>query len=205
MKLPISVLILAKNEEKTIRFCIHPLRKYVREIIVCDTGSTDKTREIVQSLGIKLIKRKLRHDFSSARNALVDQASQPWILMLDADRRIAAKDIPKLSGLLKKKGADAYDFPLRNYTNLLTVLYDWYRCKNEYPLEEKFSGAYGYYPSRHLIFFKNTPLLRFSFPVHETLLPDIERNRLKIKSADILIHHFEFKKGFAHHLKKHEW
>lgn len=205
MKLPISVLILAKNEEKTIRFCIEPLRRRVREILVGDTGSSDRTRAIARSLGARIVPLKIKNDFSKARNALLDKANQPWVLMLDADRRIAPGDVPKLADLLKKGGADAYEFSLRNYTNSPPMLCDWRKCKKKYPFEEKFSGAYGYYPSRHILFFKNTPLIRFCFPVHESLLPDIGKNRFKIKPAGIPVHHFEFKKGLRHHLKKHLW
>src|SRR3989338_152893 len=116
MKLPISLLILAKNEEKTIGFCIEPLKNYVQEIIVCDTGSKDRTIAIARSLGAKVIKMKLNNDFAAVRNAMIEKSSCPWLLQLDADSRIATCDLPLLFRLMSKKNVSAYEFPRRNYT-----------------------------------------------------------------------------------------
>lgn len=204
MKLPLSILILAKNEQNTIEYSISSLRTLASEILVYDTGSTDHTRKIALTLGAKLIYGNLGGDFSKARNAMLDLARFPWILQLDADSRIAVKDVSNLAPLLKKDRW-AYSFPRRNYTNALQSIKLWCPCRNEYPSEEKFSGAYGYYESEQVFLFRKDRRIRYRFPIHETVRPSLEENGLPIKKAGIVIHHFEFLKGMPHHLKKHRF
>ncbi|GEM_PF-2871706 len=182
---------------------MEPFRKIVGEILVCDTGSKDKTKEIAKSLGARVIEMKLDKDFSKVRNAMLEIAREPWLLTQDADFRIAHKDIPKLGPLILQKKADAYFFPVRSYSNLLQPLFKWIPCKGEYPREEKFSGAYGFYESKRILLFKNHPKIRYVFPVHESLRPALENNDFKIKTSSIVAHHFELHKGIKHHIKKH--
>ena len=54
-KIPVSVCIIAKNEEKYIEECLKKLQPYGFEIIVTDTGSTDRTKEIAEKYGVKII------------------------------------------------------------------------------------------------------------------------------------------------------
>ncbi|MDO5059391.1 MAG: glycosyltransferase family 2 protein [Neisseria sp.] len=86
--LPLSVLILARNEERNIRDCIESVL-FAGEIIVIDDFSSDNTREIAESLGAKVIQRSLDGDWGGQQTFAVQQASQPWILFLDADERIS--------------------------------------------------------------------------------------------------------------------
>ena len=203
MKLPISLLILAKNEEKTIGFCIEPLKNYVQEIIVCDTGSKDRTIAIARSLGAKVIKMKLNNDFAAVRNAMIEKSSCPWLLQLDADSRIATCDLPLLFRLMSKKNVSAYEFPRRNYTRDFNLFNTWQSCNNEYPKEEKFSQMPGYYLSSQILLFRKDVRLKYIFPVHESLRSAINKYGLRLVKTTIPIHHFEFHKGFSWHRKKH--
>lgn len=203
MKLPISVLILAKNEEKTIGFCIAPLKNKAQEIIVCDTGSQDRTIAIARSLGAKIMRMKLCQDFSAVRNAMIRKASCPWVLQLDADSRIAARDFSLLNRLMTKKNVFAYEFLRRNYTHDFNLFNSWQSCNNEYPKEERFSKMPGYYLSSQILFFRNDARLNYVFPVHESLRPAIDKHCLRVVKTKIPIHHFEFHKGLECHRKKH--
>ena len=84
-KLPISVCIIAKNEQKYIENCLKALRRYSWEIIVVDTGSTDDTRQIATRYADKVYDFTWIDDFSAARNFAAAQASNNWILVLDCD------------------------------------------------------------------------------------------------------------------------
>ncbi len=86
-KLPLSVIILTHNEEDNIKDCIESAL-FADEILVLNNDSTDKTVEIAQSLGAKVIERALNNDFSAQRNFGIKEAKHDWILMLDADERI---------------------------------------------------------------------------------------------------------------------
>lgn len=91
-KLPVSVCLIAKNEEKYIENCLRSLRKYPWEIIVTDTGSTDATRQIAERYADKVCDFTWIDDFSAARNFCAAQATNNWILALDCDEYVSAMD-----------------------------------------------------------------------------------------------------------------
>lgn len=88
MSTRISLCLIVKNEQENIRRCLESAVNYVDEIIVIDTGSTDKTCEIAQTLGAKINSFSWNDNFSVARNASLEQASGDWILFLDADEEL---------------------------------------------------------------------------------------------------------------------
>lgn len=99
-KLPISVCIIAKNEEKYLEGCLQKLIPYGFEIIVTDTGSTDKTMEIAKKYTNKVYEFPWINDFSAARNFSASKASNQWILALDCDEYLESIDIDKLLNML---------------------------------------------------------------------------------------------------------
>jgi glycosyltransferase involved in cell wall biosynthesis len=82
----ISALIIAKNEEKMIANCIKALL-WCNEIIVVDDGSIDKTREIAENLGAKVITFK-HSSFSRLREEALKRATSDWVIYIDADERV---------------------------------------------------------------------------------------------------------------------
>ena len=83
-KIPVSVCIIAKNEEKYIDECLKRLEPYGFEIVVTDTGSTDQTVEIAKKYTDKVFAFEWINDFSAARNFCVSHASNNclhWIVM----------------------------------------------------------------------------------------------------------------------------
>lgn len=81
----ISLVMIAKNEERCIARCLNSLKQAVDEIIVIDTGSTDRTIEIARSFDAKVLHFDWVDDFSAARNYGIEHAMGDWILSLDAD------------------------------------------------------------------------------------------------------------------------
>jgi len=81
----ISLAMIVKNEEKYLSRCLRSAAAMVDEIIVVDTGSTDRTREIAMELGAKVFHFEWCDDFSAARNYALAQATGDWLLVLDAD------------------------------------------------------------------------------------------------------------------------
>lgn len=67
-KIPVTVCIIAKNEEKHIENCLKHLKKYDLEVIVTDTGSTDRTKEIAEKYADKVVDFEWVNDFAAARN-----------------------------------------------------------------------------------------------------------------------------------------
>ncbi len=91
MNAKISVLILAKNEEKFIGACLESVLNFADEIIVIDDDSTDKTAQIASSLGAKVINHALNGDWGSQQTFAIQQASNDWIFFIDADERATKK------------------------------------------------------------------------------------------------------------------
>ncbi len=90
--LPISVCIIAKNEEKHIGQCLQHLKPYGMEIVVIDTGSTDGTKAIARQYTDKVYDFEWTKDFSAARNYAASQASNNWILVVDCDEYLQEFD-----------------------------------------------------------------------------------------------------------------
>lgn len=94
---PISVCMIAKNEEARIEKCLASLKPFDFEIIVVDTGSTDRTKEIALQYTDKVLDFEWCDDFSAARNFSLRAASNNWILMLDCDEWIKELDLEELT------------------------------------------------------------------------------------------------------------
>lgn len=101
-KIPVSVCIIAKNEEKFLEECLKRISQYGFEIIVTDTGSTDRTKEIAAKYADKVLDFEWINDFSAARNYCAKHASYPWIISLDCDEYVEKIDIKALRMLMQK-------------------------------------------------------------------------------------------------------
>ena len=101
-KIPISVCIIAKNEEKYIEECLKKLQPYGFEIIVTDTGSTDRTKEIAEQYADKVVDFEWIDDFSTARNFCAEQAANSWILALDCDEYVNRVDVQGIRQCMKR-------------------------------------------------------------------------------------------------------
>jgi len=107
--------MMAKNEEHCIRKCLNSVKHIVDEMIVVDTGSTDKTKEIAKELGAKVFDFKWIDDFSAARNFSLSKAKCDWILVLDADEFIQKKDAQKILDLINEPEFDEFGFDRLEY------------------------------------------------------------------------------------------
>ncbi len=101
-RIRISQCMIVKNEEKNIRQALSWGKGIVCEQIVVDTGSTDKTAEIAESMGAKVFHFTWCNDFSAAKNFAIEQASGDWIAFLDADEYFKEEEARKIPVLLRK-------------------------------------------------------------------------------------------------------
>ncbi len=86
--IPISVCIIAKNEEKHIAECLKRLCPDPMELVVADTGSTDATKKLARQYADKVLDMTWTDSFSDARNFCAAQASNNWILAIDCDEYV---------------------------------------------------------------------------------------------------------------------
>ncbi|MDE5907478.1 MAG: glycosyltransferase [Lachnospiraceae bacterium] len=94
--LPISVCMIAKNEEPNVHKCLTPLKKLGFELIIADTGSTDHTRDLISQYTDHLYHFEWTNDFSAARNFSISKASNDWILVIDFDEYLKEANLPSL-------------------------------------------------------------------------------------------------------------
>ncbi len=113
---PVAVVIIAKNEEKRIEACLKSAAGWAAEIVVVDDMSTDRTQEIVRRYTSKIFQRAMdiegRH-----RNFAYDQATQPWVLSLDADERVTpelAREIREVT-LRDDPSVTCYAIPIKTF------------------------------------------------------------------------------------------
>lgn len=147
--IPITVCIIAKDEEQHIGQCLKHLRKYDFEIIVTDTGSTDHTKEIAEKYADRVVDFAWIDDFAAARNYCASFAKNNWILAIDCDEYVSSIDVSTLRILLQK-------FP--RYTGVL-------RLTNLVPG----SGDEKSYISDDVPRLYNKNYYNFDFPVHEQI------------------------------------
>jgi len=84
MQIQLSVVIITFNEEKNIERCLSSVKTIADEIVVVDSFSTDKTKEICLKFGVKFIEHQFDGHIEQ-KNWAITQASSPYILSLDAD------------------------------------------------------------------------------------------------------------------------
>ena len=89
-KLKISACYMVKNEENNLSRSLESVKPAVDEIIVIDTGSTDRTIEIAESYDARIIQTPWKDDFSTPRNMAIEAATGDWIIFLDADEYFAS-------------------------------------------------------------------------------------------------------------------
>lgn len=100
--LPISVCIIAKNEEKYMAQCLESISRYGLEIVIADTGSTDRTKDIATRYTDKVFDFEWCSDFSKARNFCADKASNNRILVIDCDEKIQDLNTEVLAERIKQ-------------------------------------------------------------------------------------------------------
>lgn len=125
-KLPLSVVVLTKNEEKNIAECLESVFGWVDEIIIVDDESTDKTVAIAQKWADKILHRRMDNE-GRHRNWAYAQARSEWVLSLDADEMVSPALKEELFTVLAMTKFHAFSIPLRNYIGNYWVRYGgWY-------------------------------------------------------------------------------
>lgn len=126
----ISLCMIVKNEEKYIKMCLENAFKLADEAIIVDTGSTDKTIDIIKKFGdkVKIITYKWNNDFAEARNISLEKATGDWILMLDADEKLLCNNVA-VREILEDSQVEGYEIPLYNIIDSKSVLYSAVYCK----------------------------------------------------------------------------
>ncbi len=103
----INLVMIVKNEERSLTRCLLAARPFVDEMIVVDTGSTDRTKELALKAGAQVFDFTWVRDFSAARNYALEQSDADWNLVLDADEYLRPASRKKIESALRE-GARIY-------------------------------------------------------------------------------------------------
>ncbi len=184
----LSLCMIARNEERNIARSLGSVKSLVQEMIVVDTGSTDRTREIAEAFGAKVYDFPWTEDFSEARNVSIEKARGDWVLILDADETISPRDHAALRSLIRLAGAAPAGFAVttRSYTLSQNVV-GWTPNRGDYPTEEEGSG---WFPGTKVRIFRRDDRIRFRNPVHEAVEPSLEAAGIPVRSCPVPIHHY---------------
>lgn len=162
----LSVILIARNEEKRIARCLKSITGLADEIVVADTGSTDRTPEIARTLGARIVDEPWQDDFARARNRTIREAGGAWLLWLDADDLVPPEEAARIRALLADPTERAYSLIIEN----------------------EYEGRPGQ-SFRQIRLFPAGRGIEFEGRIHETLSRSVARAGLAIKSADIRIRH----------------
>ena len=161
---PLSVTIITLNEQSNLARALQSVR-WTDEVVVIDSGSTDRTIEIAKAFGARVIQNPWP-GYGQQKNFAQAQATHDWILNLDADEEVPAELALEIQQRLNDVGegrskAVGFSFPRKTY-----YLGQWIRYG-------------GWYPNV-LVRIGNRKACRWSEPnVHEELMADGEIHRLK--------------------------
>lgn len=112
-QLPLSVAIITKNEEERLGECLASVA-FAAEVVVVDSGSTDRTREIARQFGAAVYEEPWQ-GFGRQKQLAIDRCRHDWVLVLDADERVAPETQWEIREALAAGTSVAYSLPRKNY------------------------------------------------------------------------------------------
>ena len=182
----LSLCMIVRDEEFSLESTLLTARPHVDEMIIVDTGSTDQTLSIAKKYADRLEHFKWIDDFSAARNYSLSFATEPWILVLDADEIIAPDDYARLKEASRSDRYDGFYLTQRRYLgrsegNSAT----WKPADPEDPYSKHYQG---YHDNPIVRLFRNDASIKYSGPIHELIDPSLSSEFIGI--SDVRIHHY---------------
>ncbi len=166
----VSLTMIVKNEEDNLASCLDSVVDLVDEIVVVDTGSTDRTVDIAIERGARVVHFAWCDDFAAARNAAIETAHGEWIFWLDADERLGPASRTKARRLFAGLRDENAAFLMRQLS--------------ESPDPMGSSTAVD-----QIRLFRNRPDVRWEYRIHEQILLSIRRTNASVRSSGIVIDH----------------
>ncbi|MEM9694444.1 MAG: glycosyltransferase [Myxococcota bacterium] len=179
MKVPsVTLCVIAKDEESMLGPCLDSVKGLCSQLVVVDTGSTDRTKALAREHGAEVYDEPWTGDFAAARNASIARATGDFVLILDADERLGPGSTEVLRRVLAKHG-DEFDCGLLRLHDAVEL-----DASPEAVLSgEKRLGEMMYIPR----LLRRTPDLRYRGIVHESVREwVIDHNRQLDVLADIV-------------------
>jgi glycosyltransferase involved in cell wall biosynthesis len=170
----LSVAMIVKNEEKDLPECLESVKNLADQIVIVDTGSTDKTKEIALNYGAEIYDFVWCDDFAIARNESLKYSTGQWILYIDADERLSPDSQIFIRKLISQAKPEVGGY--------ITSIVSKY-------IED--DGSLATYKGKYPRLFRNLgyPELYFFGKIHEQISPSIYEKGLDILESEIVINH----------------
>jgi len=172
----LSVCLIARNEEINLPRALSSVAEVADEIVVADTGSTDRTPQIASERGARVVHFPWCDDFSAARNHALDHATGDWILWLDADEELLPESHPELRQSLEVDSAMAYMILRRDLASL--------------------DDPNAFTEMWQLRLFRRRPDLRFRGRCHPDFHPSIleiaKSDGMEVRTSGVTIRHYGY-------------
>ena len=164
--------MIVRDAESSLGKALESVREFVDEIVVVDTGSTDRTSEVARDFGGKLYDFAWCDDFSAARNFSIEQATGSWILWVDADDVLPPDSGQEIRRLVAEHPRADAAF--------------WVTVEEQAPATGGGTRVMGH---AHLKVFPRHPEIRFQYRVHEQISPAIRKLGLPLKTTSAVVEH----------------
>src|SRR3972149_11772158 len=109
----VSVTVITLNEEKNLPGCLESVKSFADEIVVVDSGSTDKTVDIAKNFGAKVFERKF-DNYQNQKNFAVEKTTGDWIFSVDADEEVSPELVSEIKDAVESSKFVAYSIPRKN-------------------------------------------------------------------------------------------
>lgn len=181
----VSLCMIARDEERFLPQCLANVREAVDEIVVVDTGSSDRTVAIAESFGAKVLHTRWDDDFSTPRNLGIAAATGDWILVLDADEFVQPGGCERIRELVEKPDVLGYHL--------------------------HFINVYGHGKTLGVMMvrlFRNLPGVAYQNIIHEQVTPSLQRIGrplgLVLSSSEVEVEHHGYREEVMDRRGKNE-
>jgi len=176
MRPTLSISMIVKNEEAFLDECLKSVREVADDIVIVDTGSTDRTKEIALRWDARVYDYEWNGDFAAARNFSLRHCTGDWVLYIDADERLTAESARVLPRLIAQENADAFMVTIENPQ---TMRQGMFHQQNAYPR-----------------LFRRLPGVGFEGRVHEQVWQSLKRLKLTVQPSPLTILHLGYSRGY---------
>ncbi|MFZ0273037.1 MAG: glycosyltransferase family 2 protein [Acidobacteriaceae bacterium] len=181
MPLTLSVAIITKNEEANLARTLASIR-WAGEIVIVDSGSTDRTPEIAREFGAKFFVEDWK-GFGAQKNSAIAKCSGDWVLSLDADEEVSTELAEEIRRMLQGQPKhQAWFLSRRNF-----FLGRWIRHG-------------GYYPDPKLRLFRRGSAQFEERAVHETIRLTVPAGQLR---GDLIHHAYPTLDAYIEHMNRY--
>jgi GT2 family glycosyltransferase/tetratricopeptide (TPR) repeat protein len=165
-----SLCMIVKDEERNLPECLSSVADLVDEVVIVDTGSADRTKEVAARFGARVFDFRWVDHFAAARNESLRHAIGEWVFWMDADDRLDEDNRRKLRALFEGLNGE-------NAAYVMKCL-----CVPDAQVQD---GTV----VDHVRLFRNRPDVRWDYRVHEQILPAVRASGADVRWADVVVRH----------------